>query len=1129
MVNAGIANMGVHERKDAFLAQSGCTTYEQDTQFKYAFKNFFHPYVGELIGKLNKESLPGIFNAKFHHDLKTPFFDEFYTKLNSEIEASEGTTIDLITFEDSPELEIDVSLDGPYANYNWELLFHIPLTIAVHLSKNQRFAEAQHWFHYIFDPTCNDQKTPTPQPFWKFLAFSKGADATQIDKLLALLSKSDPTDTEHEQINNTLSGYDEIMAKPFRPHVVARTRQISYQYYIIMKYLDNLIAWGDSLFLQDTVESLNEATQRYVLAANLLGPRPQRIPQQGTIKPKTFFELKKQGLDKTGNALAELEGKLPFNRSLPQVQDRGQDAAGSLFGIWQILYFCVPRNDKLLGYWDTVSDRLFKIRHCMNIQGIVRQLSLFDPPIDPGMLVKATAAGIDIASIVSGLNQPVSPVRSVFFIQKSLELCSEVRSLGSALLSAIEKGDGEHMALLRQGHEIKIQQMQQEVRFLQWKQAGESTESLLRSRAPILERYRFYLRLLGQTPDTVAAPDSFSILRQEMTEETFDVAYAALIGQYDKAVPTQAYPQLNLVGDTSPDSQSGASGQGKLYLNLNENAELNEHLPNAKRNQIISFASRQIAPIFSLLPEFPIDLHFWGIGGTIIFGGSSLTKNVQTAADIFDLMASIERHDANSAKTTAQYERRSDEWIQQSNLAARELMHIGRQIVGSLIAEQVAHHEYLNIQKQIEQSQEVDRFLHEKFTNEELYGWMQGEISRLYYEYYRFAFDTARKAEQTMKHELMRPEVDAIEYIKFNYWDGGRKGLLSGEALYLDIKKMEMTYHENNKREYELTKNISLLQVDPLALLQLRTTGRCTFAMPEELFDMDGPGHYFRRTKSVAISIPCVVGPYASVNCTLTLLKSSIRKTSVLGDAYPRSEDTEDDRFIDYLGSLQSIVTSSAQNDSGMFETNLRDERFLPFEGSGVIGEWQLELPADPSKKDPCQFDYDTISDVVIHIRYTAREAGGLLRKGATDNLKALIGDGNAEGSVRLFSVRHEFPTEWSKFQNQTPGKNQRFELALSLRSEHYPFWSQGRLNSVKRVDILADSSKSSLDVFDTVDSAAKKESLVKSQSFGNLLVGKFSNGATGIALPAKPTGDFKIFFDDKNMEDLWIAVNWTS
>src|SRR4030095_4359898 len=101
----------------------------------------------------------------------------------------------------------------------------------------------------------------------------------------------------------------------------------------------------------------------------------------------------------------------------------------------------------------------------------------------------------------------------------------------------------------------------------------------------------------------------------------------------------------------------------------------------------------------------------------------------------------------------------------------------------SLIAEQIAHHEYHLVKKQIEQSQQVEAFLtgenvggKKKFTTEELYAWMQGELSRLYYEYYRFAFDTARKAEQTMKRELMRPELDATEYVKFNYWDGGRKG-----------------------------------------------------------------------------------------------------------------------------------------------------------------------------------------------------------------------------------------------------------------------------------------------------------------------------------------------------------------
>ena len=96
-----------------------------------------------------------------------------------------------------------------------------------------------------------------------------------------------------------------------------------------------------------------------------------------------------------------------------------------------------------------------------------------------------------------------------------------------------------------------------------------------------------------------------------------------------------------------------------------------------------------------------------------------------------------------------------------------------------------------------------------------------------------------------------------------------------------------------------------------------------------------------------------MTGPYASVNCTLTLLKSSIRKTPIVRDGGYAREDAEDDRFSDYFGSLQSIVTSSGQNDSGLFETNLRDERYLPFENSGVDQRVAAGAAGQPSKDDP--------------------------------------------------------------------------------------------------------------------------------------------------------------------------------
>src|SRR5262249_14109574 len=253
-----------------------------------------------------------------------------------------------------------------------------------------------------------------------------------------------------------------------------------------------------------------------------------------------------------------------------------------------------------------------------------------------------------------------------------------------------------------------------------------------------------------------------------------------------------------------------------------------------------------------------------------LFSGTSLAGVAKLAADVAQITANYETDQAGIAGRTAGYQRRADEWVLQANLAARELMQLGRQIIASLIAEQVAEHDYDTVRTQVQQAQDVQTFLQTKFTNLDFYTWQQSELSGLYYQYYRFACDTARKAEQTMKRELMRPELDATQFIQYNYWDAGHQGLLSGEALYLDIKRMELAYHESNTRELELTRHVSLRQLDPLALLALKVTGSCTVTIPEWLYDWDGPGHYMRRIKAFAVSAPSVVGPNTSLNLTAT-------------------------------------------------------------------------------------------------------------------------------------------------------------------------------------------------------------------------------------------------------------------
>jgi hypothetical protein len=599
----------------------------------------------------------------------------------------------------------------------------------------------------------------------------------------------------------------------------------------------------------------------------------------------------------------------------------------------------------------------------------------------------------------------------------------------------------------------------QNVRFLQWKHTQEATNALLKSRASVLERYKNYLRLLGQTPDSTNAPANLPLNRSEITEATFDDLYATLVTTYDLPVPMQTLSKLQLAQGSSPSSSSGASGTGQLFLNKNEDVELNSHLPTARDLHIASGVMNTVAGALQPIPSAEAHIAFWGIGvHSNLISGATLAAIARTAGEVLQIGAAHESDQAGIASKTSSYQRRADEWMNQVNIAARDLMSMGRQIIGSLIAEQAAFHDYDNVKTQVQQALEVQSFLRDKFTNAQFYDWMGSELSGLYYQYYRFACDTARRAEQTMKRELMRPELDDTQFIQFNYWDSGHQGLLSGDALHFDLKRLEMAYHDNNKRELEMTRHVSLRQLNPMALIQLRVTGTCTVTIPEWLYDRDCPGHYMRRIKSVAISIPSVVGPYASVNCALSLQASSVRTSPLLANgAYGRDPTQDDIRFVDYFGATDVTVTSGASNDSGMFETNLRDERFLPFEGAGAISTWTLTLPNKLRA-----FDYSTISDVIMHVRYTAREAGGSLGQTATKELLKAFADATRSPQALILNLKYDFPTEWAAFVNGTG--NSPFTAAIDTSFLPYYVQNMAKATVIGAVRAFCDDGKGGLE-----------------------------------------------------------------
>ncbi len=904
------------------------------TQMRYGeqFKNMYHPLVCPLRAILYRDGVPGLMKREVQRQQTDFNFQTHYQPTQ-------------YTPHPYPVEDIDFAADGSYSHYNWELFYHIPYLIATRLTKNQRFEEAMKWFHYIFNPT-GALSGPVPQKYWVTKPFYERQSTEYIsERIDALLySVANPL-TPDKDLKRLEFAIDQWKAKPFLPYVVAGSRTVAHQKAVLIKYIDNLTEWGDYLFRQDTMESIVQATQMYILADKLLGQKPRVIPP--LVKPpyETYNQIEAK-LDAFGNAIIGLENILPNRSVLPE---GGAELPESLS--LSLLYFCIPQNEKMLEIWDKVADRLFKIRHCQNIDGVERQLALFAPPIDPGALARAAAGGLDISAVLAGINAPIPYYRFNVLSQKATELINEVRSLGSSLLQVLEKKDAEAMALLRNELEIKVLNAVREMKKLQINESKEQIEVLRRTKMVTEERKNFYASI----------------------------------------------QKIN----------------AKEQLNLNKLSE-------AQGYQFDSQIIKTIAGALALIPEFHLGANGFGGSPEVVFqmGGSALSKATNIGADILNVLSGVASYEANRASILGGYDRRFDDWKLQERLAQKELASIDKQILAAEIRRDIATTDLNNHDLQIENAKRTDEFMRTKYTNRELYEWMQGQISSVYFQAYQLAHDFAKKAERCYRFELGNDD----SFIKPGYWDSLKKGLQSADHLLHDLKRMETGYLDKNQREYEITKHISLALLDPISLARLRATGSCDFDIPEALFDMDFAGQYFRRIKSVSVSLPCVAGPYTSVSAKLSLVKNKYRKNinpeNAAGTGY-LEDPGNDERFVYNLGAIQSIAASSGQNDSGVFELNFRDERYLPFENTGAISSWRLELP----QKGLAQFNYDTLSDVVIHLKYTAREGGSTLKGRAEENLKtqlnALKQGLQQQGMHIALNLKHDMPNEWHLLKQQ--------------------------------------------------------------------------------------------------------------
>ena len=342
-----------------------------------------------------------------------------------------------------PRRDVDFTPTGAYTLYNREIFFHIPALVLELATREGKLELAEQYGKYVLDETPRTTE-PTPQRFWNFLPF-KTAPRERIDRLLQALRAS-PGDPRRDAFLAQIADWSQ---HPFQPHRIARARPVAYMHYFFYKHLEHRIAKGDRPYRRDTLESINEASQIYLAAAESARPVGADVPAREPTQPETYASLRGKQIDMFGNALVELESKSPAaaGGSAGGGGTPG-DASTSLLDLSAGFYFCTPKSHKLASYWRTLQSRLFNIRHGRDIDGVPQSLPLFEPPIDPMLLVRAAAQGLGLAQALDELFSPPPNVRYRYAQEQARALASQAMSFRQALIQAEERHDGEELTAL---------------------------------------------------------------------------------------------------------------------------------------------------------------------------------------------------------------------------------------------------------------------------------------------------------------------------------------------------------------------------------------------------------------------------------------------------------------------------------------------------------------------------------------------------------------------------------------------------------------------------------------------------------------------------------------------------------
>ena len=390
-------------------------------------------------------------------------------------------------------------------------------------------------------------------------------------------------------------------------------------------------------------------------------------------------------------------------------------------------------------------------------------------------------------------------------------------------------------------------------------------------------------------------------------------------------------------------------------------------------NETASLALRTTAGIINTSSTVPIAI----TGGLdmapnvfgLATGGSRWGAVSSAVAQGLQIAAGVMEQTANIIDISESYRRRREDWLLQRDIAENEAAQLDSQIAALREQMDMARKQLALAETEQAHAQAVYELQSTRFTNQALYNWMAGRLSSLYYQMYDAALPLCMMAKQALEKEIGNDKTVGV--FTLPAWNDLYQGLLAGEALLLELQKLENLWLEEDKRGMEAVKTVSL------DTLLRKTNPNSGFAdLVKEALDENGKtpdpvsgvgvqlqnnifsatldlsvlgldrsynqAEKSRRIKNMSVTLPALLGPYQDIEATLSL-------------------------------GGETVALSHGVDDSGLFITDLNDSRFLPFEGMDPLSGTLVLSIFHAGQDGDQRLLLESLNDVIFHIRYVMK------------------------------------------------------------------------------------------------------------------------------------------------------------